>query len=181
MVQEDRPGGRPEKTGEMSPSSKVYRGKSGQWAFVGHRVSGFLVFAFLLLHIVDVSLVRWPAIYNDVHAVYGNILLRLFEVGLLFALLFHSLNGLRIVLVDFFPDGVRSRLYRNVTDPAGGEVKFVDVTTQAGLDQLDQANAGIFADVDNDGFQDLFVARYPRTPGGRPISFAMQGRAVDIS
>jgi succinate dehydrogenase / fumarate reductase cytochrome b subunit len=26
-----------------------------------------------------------------------------FEVGLLFALLFHSLNGLRIVLVDFFP------------------------------------------------------------------------------
>src|SRR5207248_1309966 len=47
-----------------------------------------------------------------------------------------------------------------VTDPATGEVKFVDVTTQAGLDQLDQANAGIFADVDNDGFQDLFVARY---------------------
>jgi succinate dehydrogenase / fumarate reductase cytochrome b subunit len=93
----------------MSPSSKVYRGKSGQWAFVGHRVSGFLVFAFLLLHIVDVSLVRWPAIYNDVHAVYGNILLRLFEVGLLFALLFHSLNGLRIVLVDFFPDGARNQ------------------------------------------------------------------------
>jgi succinate dehydrogenase / fumarate reductase cytochrome b subunit len=93
----------------MSPSSKVYRGKSGQWAFVGHRVSGFLVFAFLLLHIVDVSLVRWPATYNDVHALYGNILLRLFEVGLLFALLFHSLNGLRIVLVDFFPDGVRNQ------------------------------------------------------------------------
>src|SRR2546423_107208 len=59
-----------------------------------------------------------------------------------------------------FPDGVHSRLYRNVTDLAGGEVNFVDVTTQAGLDGVDQANAGLFADVDNDGFQDLFVARY---------------------
>ena len=93
----------------MSPSTKIYRGKSGQWAFVGHRVSGFLVFCFLLLHIVDVALVRWPKTYNEVHELYGNILLRLFEVGLLFALLFHSLNGLRIVLVDFFPGAVRNQ------------------------------------------------------------------------
>lgn len=60
----------------------------------------------------------------------------------------------------FFPDGVRSRLYRNVGDAAAGEVKFQDVTTEAGLDGVDQANAGIFADVDNDGDSDLFVARY---------------------
>jgi succinate dehydrogenase / fumarate reductase cytochrome b subunit len=85
---------------------RPYRGKSGQWAFVGHRVSGFLIFFFLLLHIVDVSLVRWPALYDDVHAVYGNAVLRVFEVGLLFALLFHALNGLRIVAVDFFPGAV---------------------------------------------------------------------------
>ena len=93
----------------MSPSNAVrpYRGKSGQWAFVGHRISGFLVFMFLLLHIVDVSLVSHPKVYDEVHAVYGNVLLRLFEVGLLFALLYHALNGLRIVLVDFFPEGVR--------------------------------------------------------------------------
>jgi succinate dehydrogenase / fumarate reductase cytochrome b subunit len=88
---------------------KPYRGRSGQWAFVGHRITGFLVFFFLLLHIVDVSLVRWPKTYNEVHELYGNILLRLFEVGLLFGLLFHSLNGLRIVLVDFFPGGVRNQ------------------------------------------------------------------------
>ena len=80
-----------------------YRGKSGQWAFVGHRVSGFLVFFFLLLHIVDVSLVRWPHLYDDVHRVYGNVLLRIFEVGLLVALVFHAFNGLRIVAVDFIP------------------------------------------------------------------------------
>ena len=92
----------------MSPqkANTVYRGKSGQWAFIGHRVSGFLVFFFLLLHIVDVSLANNPRLYNEVHAVYGNVLLRAFEVGLLFALLFHSLNGLRVVIIDFFPGAV---------------------------------------------------------------------------
>jgi len=74
----------------------------------------------------------------------------------------------------FFPDGVRSRLYRNVTDDAGN-VKFIDVTSEAGLDGIDQSNAGLFADVDNDGDDDLFVARYLaqnkffRNVGGRFI------------
>jgi succinate dehydrogenase / fumarate reductase cytochrome b subunit len=89
--------------------STVYKGKSGQWSFVAHRASGILVFFFLLLHIVDVSLINFRGgdLYNDVHELYGNILLRIFECGLLFALLFHSLNGLRIVMVDFFPGAVR--------------------------------------------------------------------------
>lgn len=93
----------------MSRPTRVYRGKSGQWAFLAHRVTGVLVFAFLLLHIVDVSLVRWPALYDDVHRLYGNVLLRLFEVGLLFALLFHAFNGLRIIAVDFFPAAIASQ------------------------------------------------------------------------
>ena len=93
-----------------SPGSKiVYRGRSGQWAFVGHRISGFLVFMFLLLHIVDVSMINIDAeLYDELHELYGNVLLRLFEVGLLFALLFHSLNGLRIVAVDFFPGVIKN-------------------------------------------------------------------------
>ena len=92
------------------PGSKiVYRGRSGQWAFVGHRISGFLDFMFLLLHIVDVSMINIdPELYDELHQLYGNVLLRLFEVGLLFALLFHSLNGLRIVAVDFFPGVIKN-------------------------------------------------------------------------
>ncbi|MDQ3679526.1 MAG: succinate dehydrogenase, cytochrome b556 subunit [Actinomycetota bacterium] len=92
----------------MSPRSTVYRGKAGQWAFVTHRVTGFLVFVFLLLHIVDVSLISRPRLYDEVHELYGNVLLRLFEVGLLFALVYHSLNGLRIVMIDFFPGSIRN-------------------------------------------------------------------------
>ena len=93
----------------MSPESSVYRGKSGQWAFVLHRITGFLVFFFLLLHVVDVSLINAdPKLYNEVHELYGNVLLRLFEVGLLGALLYHSLNGVRIVMIDFFPGAIRN-------------------------------------------------------------------------
>lgn len=86
----------------------VYKGKSGQWAFVAHRITGFLVFFFLLLHVVDVSLVSRPQMYDEVHALYGNVLLRLFEVGLLGGLVFHALNGIRIVMVDFFPGAIRN-------------------------------------------------------------------------
>ena len=93
----------------MSPASTRYRGKAGQWAFLSHRITGFLVFLFLLLHIVDVSLLRWPDTYDQVHRLYGNVVLRLFEVGLLFALLFHTFNGMRIVAVDVFPDAVRNQ------------------------------------------------------------------------
>ncbi len=94
----------------MSPASSTrYKGKAGQWAFLGHRITGFLVFLFLLLHIVDVSLLRWPETYDQVHRLYGNVLLRLFEVGLLFALLFHTFNGVRIVAVDVFPEAVRNQ------------------------------------------------------------------------
>jgi succinate dehydrogenase / fumarate reductase cytochrome b subunit len=98
----------------VRPDRMIYKGKSGQWAFVLHRISGFLVFFFLLLHIVDVSLINVDAeLYDEVHELYGNVLLRLFEVGLLLALLFHALNGIRIVLIDFFPGMVRRerRLY----------------------------------------------------------------------
>ena len=93
----------------IRPDRLVYKGKSGQWAFVLHRITGFLVFFFLLLHIVDVSLINVDTeLYDEVHELYGNVLLRLFEVGLLLALVFHALNGVRIVLIDFFPGMVRN-------------------------------------------------------------------------
>ncbi len=92
----------------MSKSSTVYRGKTGQWAFILHRVTGFLVFLFILLHIVDVSTLNDPSVYNAIHQLYGNIFLRLFEVGLLFALLYHALNGLRVIMIDLWPGVIKN-------------------------------------------------------------------------
>jgi succinate dehydrogenase / fumarate reductase cytochrome b subunit len=98
----------------VSTVGTPYKGKSGQWAFISHRVTGFLVFMFLMLHVVDVSLVQDKHLYNEVHAVYGNVVLRIFEVSLLFALVFHALNGLRIILIDFFPDAVHENWQKNL-------------------------------------------------------------------
>ena len=92
----------------MSPESTLYKGKTGQWAFVLHRITGFLVLMFILLHIVDVSMLNFPRIYNEIHALYGNILMRLFEVGLLFGLVYHALNGLRVIMIDFFPGSIKN-------------------------------------------------------------------------
>ena len=78
-----------------------------RWAFYAHRLSGLGIFAFLCLHLVDVSLYAVSApLYNEVHQLYGTAFMRLFEVGLLLALLFHAFNGLRVIAIDVWDLGV---------------------------------------------------------------------------
>lgn len=76
-----------------------------RWVYIGHRISGVAVAGFLLLHLVDVGLYAVsPAIYDDVHALYGSPMLRVFEVGLWGAIVFHTLNGLRLIVNDIAPN-----------------------------------------------------------------------------
>lgn len=78
----------------------------GRWAFWAHRVSGVGIFAFLALHLVDVSLFAIsPELYDEVHVVYGTAPMRLFECGLLVAILFHAFNGLRLLAIDLVDVG----------------------------------------------------------------------------
>lgn len=82
----------------------VYRGGQGQWAWALHRITGVGVLLFLFAHILDTALVGFgPEVFNRVVAVYHNPLIRLLEMGLAAMVLFHALNGLRIVAIDFFP------------------------------------------------------------------------------
>ncbi|BAS27014.1 succinate dehydrogenase, cytochrome b556 subunit [Limnochorda pilosa] len=82
----------------------MYRGGQGMWSWILHRVTGVGVMFFLVFHILDTWLVGFgPELYNDVMAIYNHPVFRLGEVGLVGALLFHGLNGVRIVLVDFWP------------------------------------------------------------------------------
>jgi len=80
-----------------------YRGGAGQWAWVFHRVSGLAVLLFLLIHIADFLLIFWPSWYDKMAALYHHPAFRLGEVFLLAAVLYHALNGLRIILIDFYP------------------------------------------------------------------------------
>jgi hypothetical protein len=89
------------------------------------------------------------------------------DVHLKFGVMEHGFGGVSAVDYNgdgrpdiFFADGRRCRLYRNNGIAESGGITFTDVTKAAGLDGIDQANAGIFADVDNDGCEDLFIVRY---------------------
>jgi succinate dehydrogenase / fumarate reductase cytochrome b subunit len=85
------------------------RAEFNRWAFYAHRFTGFAVFAFLCLHIVDISLYAFaPEAFDEVHALYGWTPMRLFECGLLFAILFHTFNGLRILAIDVVDLGSRA-------------------------------------------------------------------------
>ena len=84
--------------------SLVYRGREGQWAYLVHRAAGLGVLLFLGLHIFDIYLVGFgPEVFNSTLFLYKGPVARILEVLLAFGLLFHALNGLRIIILDFFP------------------------------------------------------------------------------
>jgi hypothetical protein len=70
---------------------------------------------------------------------------------------------------DFYvsqPSGLPNLLYRN-----NGDGTFTDVTRAAGLDILDDTSMALFADIDNDGDQDLVVLT-----ATEPVLFRNNGR-----
>ncbi|OEJ94713.1 succinate dehydrogenase, cytochrome b556 subunit [Streptomyces thermolilacinus SPC6] len=78
------------------------------WSWVAHRVTGVLIFFFLFVHVLDTALVRVsPEAYDEVVATYKTPIVALLEYGLVAAILFHALNGLRVIAVDFWAKGAR--------------------------------------------------------------------------
>jgi succinate dehydrogenase / fumarate reductase cytochrome b subunit len=99
-----------------------YGGGSGQWSWLLHRVTGIGVLLFLIIHIVDTFfVVAYPSLYDHTVGIYGGMLtglpwesvngyywglrwaFRVGELGLIASVLFHALNGVRIILFDFWP------------------------------------------------------------------------------
>ena len=89
-------------------SGTLYRGHEGMWSWVGHRVTGVVIFLFLLVHVLDTSMVRVsPGAYDAVIGLYQNPLMALGETALVAAIVFHAFNGLRLILVDFWKQGTK--------------------------------------------------------------------------
>lgn len=84
--------------------SVQYRGREGQWAHILHRLTGLGTLLFLILHILDTSTVYFaPQLYEHAIGLYRSTLFMLGEIALVFAVLYHGVNGLRIALFDLFP------------------------------------------------------------------------------
>ncbi len=85
-----------------------YRGQVGQWAWLLNRATGVGVLVFLLLHVVDTALIGFgPQVYDEVILLYRNPVVRVLEVVLGGAVLYHAINGVRVVLIDFWDQGAR--------------------------------------------------------------------------
>ena len=86
----------------------MYKGQSGMWSWLLHRVAGLGVLLFLLVHIVDISLLSFgPKVYNEGIALFGTTVVRIISLALIAAVFYHAFNGIRIMLIDFVPWAVR--------------------------------------------------------------------------
>ena len=78
------------------------------WSWVAHRITGVATFFFLFVHVLDTALVRVsPQAYDAVIETYKNPVVNLLELGLVGAVLYHALNGIRIMALDFWVQGPR--------------------------------------------------------------------------
>ena len=114
----------PTRTADKPPRRiTLYRGDPGMWSWVLHRISGAAIFFFLFIHVLDTALVRVsPQAYNEVVSTYKTPIVGLMELGLVAAVLYHALNGIRVILIDFWSQGPR---YQRLMLWATGIIWFV--------------------------------------------------------
>jgi succinate dehydrogenase / fumarate reductase, cytochrome b subunit len=94
--------------GRSTSAGTLYRGGTGMWSWVLHRVTGVAIYFFLLVHILDTALVRLsPAAYNAVIGTYKTPIMNIGETFLVMAIVYHAFNGIRIILIDFWSKGAK--------------------------------------------------------------------------
>ncbi|WP_420642120.1 succinate dehydrogenase, cytochrome b556 subunit [Candidatus Leptofilum sp.] len=82
-----------------------YRGKSGHYSWIAHRVSGLAILAFLVLHVWDTANAHfYPELYAWSIAVFKYPVIAVSELGVMAAVLYHAFNGIRITILDFKPE-----------------------------------------------------------------------------
>ena len=78
-----------------------YRWGEGIWAHVFHRLSGIALVVYLSMHIWVVhNLQKGPGVYDRLMETLRSPLFRVGEAFLLAAVLYHGLNGMRLVVMD---------------------------------------------------------------------------------
>lgn len=84
----------------------IYDGDSGQYAWALHRATGLGIVFFLLVHILDIMLIGLGRdVYDHTVEFYAEPFIIPMEIALVGAVIYHALNGLRVILIDFWPSG----------------------------------------------------------------------------
>ncbi len=77
---------------------------TGMWAWLLFRISGVILAFYLLVHIIVISTGHWSAdshTLNNLMKMFDQPALIVLDLALVVAVLYHALNGVRIILMDF--------------------------------------------------------------------------------
>lgn len=87
----------------------MYRGQEGQWAYYLHRLSGLAIVVYLVDHVQSIGRAAWGReAYNSlVIDTYTGPVYRLGLTLVVGAVLYHMYSGWRVMIIDFWPPGVR--------------------------------------------------------------------------
>lgn len=81
---------------------RFYRGQAGMISWALHRITGLGVLLFLFIHIADIYIIRYGAeAFDDLLFIYKATPFRILEIGLVAAVYYHAINGLRVIFIDF--------------------------------------------------------------------------------
>ena len=81
-----------------------YKGREGMWTWILHRATGLGVLFFLVAHVIDTGIIIYrPDWYDHALGLYRHPVFRIAELFIFFGVLFHAVNGTRIVIQDFWP------------------------------------------------------------------------------
>jgi len=78
-----------------------YKVKTGMFAWIIFRLTGLALAFYLIMHIHVIANLHDPEKFNTIMNFLGSFQFRIIEIGLLTAIIIHSLNGIRILIIDF--------------------------------------------------------------------------------
>jgi succinate dehydrogenase / fumarate reductase cytochrome b subunit len=84
----------------------IYNGDTGQYAWLFHRLTGIGILFFLVIHVIDIMLIGLGRdVYDHAVSFYAKWYILPMEILLVGAVIYHGLNGLRIIAIDFWKNG----------------------------------------------------------------------------
>ena len=87
---------------EYKPTPFVrYKVREGMFAWMLHRLTGLALVGYLVVHVWGLKAITNADAYNALITEYHAPLFKVGEFLLLGAVIYHALNGMRIVLIDF--------------------------------------------------------------------------------
>ncbi|MEK6693174.1 MAG: succinate dehydrogenase, cytochrome b556 subunit [Nitrospirota bacterium] len=96
----------------VKPNKKIlrsYKWHTGSLAWIIHRITGILLFFYIFLHLYLINKLKDPEEYRAMITFMNDPVIKLGEIALLGLVLAHSLNGIRLTLID---TGVSTKLHK---------------------------------------------------------------------